>query len=64
MGTVGIQAKARGALPKSLRRKVCGPEQDLETLTAMLEGLERPNRSARRALERVTTKRQRKERVA
>jgi hypothetical protein len=57
MGMVGEEMKARGTLPKSLRQKCWGPDRDLETLTKMLERLDRPNRLARRALEKVTTKR-------
>jgi hypothetical protein len=57
MGTVGTPMKARGTLPPPLRQKTEGHRHDLETLTAALENPEHLNRRARRALERVTTKR-------
>ena len=60
MGTVGVALKARGHMPRSLWQKVEGPRADLTTLTEVLDKHERLNRRARRALEKVTSKRKRR----
>ena len=56
MGHVGCSRGARSPAAVTLS-KDDGPRHDLETLTQVLDNHDRLNRRARRALEKVTTKR-------